>query len=65
MLFMGLANILAGYGQAFLSVLASVYPGYHALATLSQVAIGTVYGVLDGLIGGFVFGWLYNHMGSA
>ena len=63
MLLMGVANMVwSGYGQDFLKVMASVYPGYHAVANLSQVVIGTVYGVVDGLVGGFVFGWLYNRL---
>ena len=63
MLVMGLANMVwRGYGQDFLNVMASVYPGYHAAGTWLQVAIGTLYGLVDGLVGGFVFGWLYNHL---
>jgi hypothetical protein len=66
MLFMGVANMVwSGYGQDFLKVMASVYPGYHAVANLPQVVVGTVYGILDGLLGGFVFGWLYNRMTQA
>lgn len=56
-----LANIAwLGYGQAFLDVLASVYPGYYATASLSQAFIATFWSVVDGLLGGLVFGWLYN-----
>lgn len=63
LLVMGVANIAwHGYGQAFLDVIASVYPGYHAGGSFLQVLIGTMYGVVDGLVGGFVFGWLYNRL---
>jgi hypothetical protein len=63
MLVMGIANMVwRGYGQDFLNVMASVYPGYHAAGSLLQVAIGTIYGFVDGVVGGFVFGWLYNHL---
>lgn len=66
MLFMGVANMVwSGYGQEFLKMMASVYPGYHAVAKLSQVVTGTLYGILDGLVGGFVFAWLYNRMTQA
>jgi len=66
MLLVGLANVVwSGYGQDFLRLMASVYPGYHAGASLSQVAIGTVYGIVDGLLGGFVFAWLYNRLAQA
>lgn len=57
----GLANIKwPGYGQTFLNVVDSVYPGYDAAPTLRSVFIGVLYGLVDGAIGGFVFAWLYN-----
>lgn len=66
MLLMGLAHMVwSGYGQDFLRVMASVYPGYHAGASFSQVVIGTVYGIVDGFLGGLVFGWLYNRLAHA
>ena len=49
-----------GYGQAFLDVMASVYPGYETTPTVGQVIIGTLYGLLDGALGGAAFAWLYN-----
>ncbi|MFZ0393794.1 MAG: hypothetical protein WCF17_10125 [Terracidiphilus sp.] len=60
-LLVALVNLATGaYGQQFLSMLASCYPGYHATQSLAQVLIVTLYAVADGLIGGAVFGWLYN-----
>jgi hypothetical protein len=48
-LLVGAANLLwSGYGGAFLQLMASVYPGYHAT------------GSVDGAVCGLVFGWLYN-----
>jgi len=61
MLVMGLANLIwSGYGQQFLQTMASVYPGYHATRSIAEVIVGTLYGVVDGFIGGAVFAWLYN-----
>jgi TRAP-type mannitol/chloroaromatic compound transport system permease large subunit len=61
MLAMGLANLLWGsYGQQFLQLMASVYPGYHATRSFAEVIVGTLYGAVDGLVGGAVFAWLYN-----
>ena len=61
----GLVNLIwPGYGQAFLEVMASLYPGYRATASLGQVIVGTVYGVLDGAVAGVVFAWLYNFCAS-
>ena len=61
MLLTGLANLIwPGYGQALLDVMASIYPGYQATPSLGQVLIGTLYGLLDGAVGGAVVAWLYN-----
>ena len=61
MLLLGLANIVwPGYGQPFLNAMASIYPGYTATASFSQVLIGTLYGLVDGTIAGAVFAWIYN-----
>jgi TRAP-type mannitol/chloroaromatic compound transport system permease large subunit len=61
MLGTGLANLIwSGYGQQFLQTMSSVYPGYHATRSVAEVVVGTLYGVVDGLIGGAVFAWLYN-----
>ncbi len=51
----------AGYGDAFLSLLASFYPGYTADDTIVQAIIGGLYALVDGLICGYVFAWLYNY----
>jgi hypothetical protein len=61
MLGMGLANLSwSGYGRQFLETMASVYPGYHASRSVAEVVVGTLYGLVDGFIGGAVFAWLYN-----
>lgn len=60
-----LANLIwPGYGQAFLDVMASLYPGYTATASFGQVIIGALYGILDGAVAGAVFAWLYNFCAS-
>ncbi len=48
------------YGTTFLDVISSIYPGYHAGAGFSSIIIGTLYGLLDGTIGGAIFAWIYN-----
>jgi hypothetical protein len=59
----GLANMICfGYAQRFLELLASFYPGYHATRGIGEVTIVTLYAIADGLIGGAVFGWLYNRL---
>lgn len=60
-LIVALANIIwPGYGRAFLEIVGSVYPGYYAQPKIGQAVIATLYGVVDGAVGGFLFGWLYN-----
>ena len=67
-LFCGLAVFIVGlfnlmqpsYGAAFLDVISSVYPGYHAGTGFGSVIIGTLYGMLDGSIGGTLFALVYN-----
>ncbi len=60
-LVVGIANMISpSYGQAFLQVCASIYPGYHTGAGVGSVIIGTIYALIDGFIGGAIFGWLYN-----
>jgi hypothetical protein len=60
-LLMAAANLICGsYGHNFLEMLSSWYPGYHATRTVVELLIVTVYAFFDGLIGGAVFGWIYN-----
>jgi ABC-type nitrate/sulfonate/bicarbonate transport system permease component len=60
-LVVALANLIfPAYGQTFLEMAASFYPGYHANHSILQAVIVTLYAVADGLIGGAVFGCLYN-----
>ena len=50
------------YGRAFLDLVASVYPGYKPGPSVGSIAVGTLYGVVDGAAGGALFGWLYNFL---
>ena len=57
----GMANMLwPSYGESFLQLLDSIYPGYHASGSFGSVVIGTLYAIMDGAVGGLVFGLLYN-----
>lgn len=63
--FVAIANMIwPAYGQMFLGVLASIYPGYHLTPTIGSVITATLYGVVDASIAGAVFGWLYNLFSS-
>ena len=62
-LLVGLGNLMVNtYGVAFLEVAASIYPGYQAASSLGDVIVGTLYGLVDGLLGGLIIGWVYNRL---
>ncbi|MCH9014694.1 MAG: hypothetical protein IH877_03265 [Gemmatimonadetes bacterium] len=57
----GVVNqIFANYGEAWLSLAASIYPGYDGPTGFGSIIVVTLYGLLDGAVGGAVFAWLYN-----
>jgi hypothetical protein len=57
----GLLNqLIPPFGGQFLQTMSSVYPGYHVTSGLAGVLIGTLYGIVDGAVGGFLFAWVYN-----
>ena len=57
----GVFNLIwEGYGQAMLDLIASIYPGYKATASIGDVIVGTLYALLDGVVAGAIFAWLYN-----
>jgi hypothetical protein len=63
LLLVGLMNLIwAGYGQAFLEGIGSIYIGYHATRSIVEVLLLTVYATVDGFVGGAVLGWLYNRL---
>ena len=60
-LFVGLVNLAApSYGTIFLQCMSSVYPGFHNSRTFIDVLVGTAYALVDGVVAGLLFGWLYN-----
>lgn len=62
-LLVGLLNLAEPtYGTAFLKMVSSVYPGYHARADVGDVLVGTGYALLDGAIAGWLLAWLYNRV---
>jgi hypothetical protein len=61
LLIVAVANLIwPNYGVAFLQLCASVYPGYRPGSGIGSVVTGTLYALVDGAIGGAIFGWLYN-----
>lgn len=64
--FAGIGNlILKGYGDAFLKVIDSIYPGYHmGQWGFGGVIVAALYAALDGFIVGIIFAWIYNLFGK-
>jgi hypothetical protein len=50
----------AAYGAGFLSMLSSMYPGFHNTRAMTDIWIGVGYSVADGAITGLLFAWVYN-----
>ena len=60
-LLMGIANLIfPSYGVGFMSLVASIYPGYHFPSGFGGIIIATLYAILDGLVCGFLFALVYN-----
>lgn len=60
-LVVAIANALwPPYGNGFLALIASIYPGYHPTPTAGSIVTATLYGMVDGGIGAALFAWLYN-----
>ena len=56
-------NLLSpSYGNSFLDVMRSVYPGYKTSGSFGGVIVGTLYALVDGAVGGAVFAWIYNRV---
>jgi len=57
--------VVPDYGANFLQAMSSVYPGLHSAGTMASVAIGTVEGLIDGAISGFILASVYNTFAHA
>jgi len=58
---LGLLHLaIPSYCTSFLEGISSVYPGFHGARSLGDALVGAAYALVDGAVGGLVFGWLYN-----
>jgi len=46
--------------ELLLQLCRSIFPGYRPGTGMGSVVTGTIYALVDGVIGGAIFGWLYN-----
>ena len=61
--FVAFFNLLSSsYGNSFLDVMHSVYPGYKTSGGFGGVIVGTLYALVDGAVAGAVFAWIYNRI---
>jgi hypothetical protein len=59
----GLVNLVApAYGNAWLELAASIYPGYHGPGGFGSTITVLVYGFVDGAVAGWIVAWLYNRL---
>ncbi len=58
----GAGLLFPGYGQPVLDLFASLYPGYTADGSVADWLVGIGLALVDGIIGGSVFAWLYNRI---
>ena len=57
----GMINLMvSGYGELFLNIMASLYPGYDASGSMPDLFAGFIYALVDGGICGLLFAFLYN-----
>jgi hypothetical protein len=47
-----------GWGEPLRKMFEELYPGYDE--TNAGIAVGALWGFFDALVGGVLFGWLYN-----
>jgi len=59
-LVMGILATYVGYGVAFVNLVSSIYPG-DGLGPVG-IVLGTVFGLIDGFLGGYIFALLYNRL---
>jgi hypothetical protein len=52
--------VFSGYGEALLELAGSVYPGYAGPGGVGSAIIVSLYGALDGAVGGALVGLVYN-----
>lgn len=59
----GLADLVwPPYGEAWLQLGQSIYPGYGGPGGFGSVIVVTLYALLDGAVAGALFAWLYNKL---
>ena len=65
LLVVGLINLAApSYGADFLRGMGSVYPGFYHVHNFADVLLGTLYGAVDGVVGGWLLAWIYNYFAA-
>jgi len=52
-------RFFSGYGNGFLRMVASLYPGFHP-GGMRAGLVGTAYAALDGAVTGAIVAWVYN-----
>lgn len=65
-MFVAIGNLVSPtYGELWLQLGQSIYPGYNGPAGFGSVIVVTIYSVLDGAVAGAAVAWLYNTFAGA
>lgn len=54
-----LNRFFPGYGDGFLNMMSSIYPGFHP-GGMKAGLVGTAYALVDGAVVGAIAAWVYN-----
>jgi hypothetical protein len=61
---LGLIHLASpSYAASFLSVVGSIYPGFHGARSFGDAVVGGVYALVDGAVG-VILAWFYNLFAS-
>lgn len=60
MFIMTIISMYTGYASQFINLMESIYPGYNL--SWGGSILGLIYGFVDGFVGLYIFGWLYNKL---
>ncbi len=55
-------QMVPGYGEPFVQLLASLFPGYHGTPGVSSIVTAVGYVVLDAAVWAALLAWLYNRV---
>ena len=59
---MTFTNVLWGYPGSYMGLLSDIYRWGYDVNSYWGILAGLIYGFIDGYVGGIIFAWLYNKL---